>query len=141
MKRAAIYARVSTHDGQDPEMQLKELREYCARRGWEIVREYVDKGISGAKEHRPSLDALLADCHKRAVDAVVCMSELLTKHLHDWLTKLYKPNVNGYLFINSKGKSYLSDNVVKYGVHRAMAKLGIELRKAITLGFTASGKA
>src|SRR5450432_3433368 len=71
MKRAAIYARVSTQNGQNPEMQLKELREYCARRGWEIVREYVDKGISGAKEHRPSLDALLADCQKRSVDAVI----------------------------------------------------------------------
>jgi DNA invertase Pin-like site-specific DNA recombinase len=71
MKRAAIYARVSTQNGQNPEMQLKELREYCARRGWEIVREYVDKGISGAKERRPSLDALLADCQKRSVDAVI----------------------------------------------------------------------
>lgn len=71
MKRAAIYARVSTQNGQNPEMQLKELREYCARRGWEIVREYVDKEISGAKEHRPSLDALLADCQKRSVDAVI----------------------------------------------------------------------
>jgi DNA invertase Pin-like site-specific DNA recombinase len=71
MKRAAIYARVSTQNGQNPEMQLKELREYCARRGWEIVREYVDKGISGAKEHRPALDALLVDCQKRSVDAVI----------------------------------------------------------------------
>ena len=70
MKRAAIYARVSTQNGQNPEMQLKELRDYCGRRGWEIAGEYVDKGISGAKEHRPALDRLLADCRKRSVDAV-----------------------------------------------------------------------
>jgi len=71
MKRAAIYARVSTHNGQNPEMQLEELRAYCKRRDWELAGEYVDTGISGAKEHRPALDRLLSDCHKRLVDAVV----------------------------------------------------------------------
>lgn len=69
--RAAIYARVSTHNGQDPHMQTRELREYCKRRGWEITGEYVDAGISGSKEHRPQLDALIAACRKRRVDAVV----------------------------------------------------------------------
>ena len=71
MKRAAIYARVSTHNGQNPEMQLDEVREYCSRRGWKIAGEYVDEGISGSKEHRPALDSLLSDCRKRLVDAVV----------------------------------------------------------------------
>jgi len=66
--------------------------------------------------------------------APVCMSELLTKHLHNWLTKHYKPNVDGYLFTNSKGKPFLSDNVVKYGVHRAMTKLGIETAKGVHVG-------
>src|ERR1700690_2019595 len=69
--RVAIYARVSTLHGQDPQMQIRELREYCQRRGWEIVGEYVDAGISGSKEHRPQLDALLVACRKRLVDAVV----------------------------------------------------------------------
>lgn len=70
--RAAIYARVSTsNNGQNPEMQLGELREYCQRRGWEVAGEYVDAGISGTKEHRPQLDVLLAACRKRRVDAVV----------------------------------------------------------------------
>ena len=71
MRRAAIYARVSTRNGQNPEMQLEELRAYCQRRGWEVADEYVDQGISGAKEQRPALDRLLADCRKRLVDAVV----------------------------------------------------------------------
>jgi DNA invertase Pin-like site-specific DNA recombinase len=71
MKGAAVYARVSTHNGQNPEMQLDEIREYCRRRGWKIVGEYVDEGISGSKEHRPALDRLLADCRRRIVDAVV----------------------------------------------------------------------
>jgi DNA invertase Pin-like site-specific DNA recombinase len=71
MKRAAIYARVSTSNGQNPEMQLEEVRQYCARREMTIDREYVDKGISGAKEHRPALDQLIADCRRRTVDCVV----------------------------------------------------------------------
>jgi DNA invertase Pin-like site-specific DNA recombinase len=69
--RAAIYARVSTNNGQDPHMQIRELREYCRRRGWDVEGEYVDSGVSGAKEHRPQLDVLLAVCRKRRVDAVV----------------------------------------------------------------------
>lgn len=69
--KIAIYARVSTHNGQDPEVQLHELREYCQRRGWEITREYVDVGISGGREKRPELDKLLDDAHRRYFDAVV----------------------------------------------------------------------
>jgi DNA invertase Pin-like site-specific DNA recombinase len=70
-KRVALYARVSTLNGQNPEMQLGELRDYCQRRGFVIANEYVDKGISGARERRPALDRLMADCRKRLVDAVV----------------------------------------------------------------------
>jgi DNA invertase Pin-like site-specific DNA recombinase len=69
--RAALYARVSTLNGQDPEMQLRELREYSARRGWTVVGEYVDCGVSGSNERRPQLDRLLIACRKRQVDAVV----------------------------------------------------------------------
>jgi DNA invertase Pin-like site-specific DNA recombinase len=70
--RAALYARVSTtNNGQDPEVQLRELREYCERRGWTVASEFVDVGISGTKEKRPELDRLLADAHRRRFDAVV----------------------------------------------------------------------
>ena len=69
--RVALYSRVSTSNGQDPEMQLRELVEYCRRRGWELAGEYVDVGISGAREKRPELDKLLADAHRRRFDAVV----------------------------------------------------------------------
>ncbi len=69
--KAAIYARVSTTNGQSPAMQLDELRDYCRRRGWEILEEYVDNGHSGARESRPALDRLMADARKRLVDAVV----------------------------------------------------------------------
>src|SRR5271169_6873122 len=70
--KAAIYARVSTSNGgQSPEMQLIELRAYCERRGWQIAGEYVDAGVSGAKDSRPELNRLVADAHHRRFDAVI----------------------------------------------------------------------
>ena len=70
--RTAVYVRVSTVNGQSPEMQLTELREYVSRRGWEISREYVDHGVSGSKESRPELNRLMADAHTRKFDVVLC---------------------------------------------------------------------
>ncbi len=68
---AALYARVSTID-QTCENQLLELRRYCQARGWHVAREFLDTGISGAKERRPALDELLALARRRRVDVVVC---------------------------------------------------------------------
>jgi DNA invertase Pin-like site-specific DNA recombinase len=69
--RTALYARISTsNNGQSPEMQLRELREYSERRGWTVAGEYVDTGISGAKDRRPELDRMMADAHKRCFDVV-----------------------------------------------------------------------
>lgn len=68
---AALYARVSTTD-QTCESQLRELREYAARRGWQIGREYVDTGWSGAKVSRPQLDRLMHDAGLRLFDVVLC---------------------------------------------------------------------
>lgn len=70
--RAALYARVSQPDkAQDPDLQLRDLRTYVTARKWKIAREYVDHGVSGARDGRPALDALLADCRKRKVDVIV----------------------------------------------------------------------
>ena len=72
MIRAALYARVSTLDrGQDPELQLAELRQVAVQRGWTIAGEYVDHGVSGAETSRPSLDRLLADCHAGKLDLLL----------------------------------------------------------------------
>lgn len=71
--RAAIYARVSTSNhGQDVGMQTRELCQFCEARGWQITGEYLDEGISGAKDSRPELNRLMADAHRRKFDAVVC---------------------------------------------------------------------
>ncbi len=70
--RAALYARCSTIDkGQDPELQLSPLREYCQRRDFTITGEYIDNGISGTKERRPQLDMLMDAARKRTIDLVI----------------------------------------------------------------------
>src|SRR2546422_11779324 len=71
-KRAAVYARVSTKQhGQDPMTQILPLREYAERRGFHIVDEYVDIGISGSKERRPALDRLMADARRAQFNVVL----------------------------------------------------------------------
>jgi DNA invertase Pin-like site-specific DNA recombinase len=60
MKKAVIYARVSTPD-QHMETQLYDLRKLAAQRGFEVTREYCDRGVSSSKVRRPGLDAMMAD--------------------------------------------------------------------------------
>jgi DNA invertase Pin-like site-specific DNA recombinase len=67
--RAALYARVST-DEQDPELQLADLRRMAELRGWRIIEEYVDHGISGSKASRPALERLQTDARARRIDLV-----------------------------------------------------------------------
>src|SRR5207344_3447398 len=71
MKNVALYARVSTKNGQDPETQLQQLREYASNRGLTVTAEYVDKGVSGAKDSRPQLDALMKDSRAGRFDGII----------------------------------------------------------------------
>ena len=72
LKRAALYLRVST-DGQTVENQRLALQAVCEQRGWQVVQEYADSGISGAKDRRlrPGLDALLKDATRGRFDVVL----------------------------------------------------------------------
>lgn len=67
--RVAIYARVSTAD-QTLDAQLRDLREYCRHRGWDAI-EFVDHGVSGAKDSRPGWNACWDAVNKRQVDVLV----------------------------------------------------------------------
>jgi DNA invertase Pin-like site-specific DNA recombinase len=100
MKQVAIYARVSTSNGQNPEMQLEELRTYCKRRGWEITGEYTDAGVSGAKERRPALDRLLITCRKRLVEAVVYRYDRFARSLRQLVNALEEFRSLGIDFIS-----------------------------------------
>jgi len=70
MKRVAVYARVSTLD-QTTANQLLDLRQMAGQRGFEIVEEYVDHGISGTRARRPALDKMMADARRGRFDIVV----------------------------------------------------------------------
>jgi DNA invertase Pin-like site-specific DNA recombinase len=81
MKRAALYGRVSTTE-QTAENQLLALRSFATARGW-AAAEFVDQGVSGAKEKRPALDALLAEVRARRVDVLVCVKlDRLARSVH-----------------------------------------------------------
>lgn len=102
--RAAVYARVSTvNNGQSPEMQLRDLGEYCQRRGWTVATgcEYVDVGISGAKEKRPELDRLMNDAHRRKFDVVVVWSfDRMARSVSHLLRALETFNALGIAFVS-----------------------------------------
>ena len=69
--RAALYARVSTTGhGQDVGLQLEDLRQIAAQRGWVVHQEFIDSGVSGAKTTRPALDRMLADAREGRIDVV-----------------------------------------------------------------------
>ena len=68
--KVALYARVSTRDKQNPEVQMRELWEYASKRGWEVAGEYIDK-MSGTKDSRPQLDAMMKLAKARKLDAIV----------------------------------------------------------------------
>ncbi len=71
MKRCAIYTRVST-SSQSCDAQLGDLRKFAAERGWEVVEEYSDEGVSGVRERRPALDRLMGDARRRRFGVVLC---------------------------------------------------------------------
>src|SRR4029453_17423930 len=88
--KAAIYARVSTVD-QEPENQLQELRRYVEARNWAST-EFVDRGVSGAKDRRPALDSLLTDAKRRRFDVLVCWRlDRLGRNLKHLITLLDEP--------------------------------------------------
>ena len=72
VNRQRSNARVSTtNHGQDVTLQTRELREFAVARGWQVAGEYVDSGVSGAKDSRPELNRLMADAKRRKFDAVL----------------------------------------------------------------------
>jgi DNA invertase Pin-like site-specific DNA recombinase len=100
--RVAIYTRVST-GGQTTENQLRELRAAAERLGHQVVAEYADNGISGAKgrDQRPGLNSLLEGVTRRDFDKVMAWSvDRLGRslpHLLTFMGELKSKNVDLYL--------------------------------------------
>jgi DNA invertase Pin-like site-specific DNA recombinase len=99
VKRAVVYARVSTGD-QHLETQLLDLRELAKQRGLEVVREYTDV-ISGAKAKRPGLDSLMSDARRHRFDVVlVAAFDRIARNVRHFLEVLDELNHLGIQFIS-----------------------------------------
>ncbi len=99
-KRVAIYARVSNKE-QSVDMQLTDLERYSQERNLNVFKVYKDNGVSGTKETRPALNALMDDAKKRKFDVVLVWRfdrfARSTKHL---VTALYEFRNLGIDFIS-----------------------------------------
>jgi DNA invertase Pin-like site-specific DNA recombinase len=96
-KRAAIYVRVST-DKQPIENQVTTLRQIAERRGWQVVEQYSDAGISGAKgrDGRPGLDQMLKDASRRKFDVIMAWAiDRLGRSLIDLLGTIQTLEASG----------------------------------------------
>ena len=102
MKRAALYMRVSTKGhGQTTDTQAVALRDYAAHRGFAIVEEYRDEGISGAKDSRPELNRLMAEAHRRRFDVVaVWKFDRFARSVSHLLRALETFNALGIAFVS-----------------------------------------
>lgn len=144
LTRIAIYARVSTLNGQNPELQLAEIREYAARRGWEITGEYVDLGVSGSKESRPQLNRMILDAHRRRFDAIVCWKlDRLGRSLKHLVTTIEDLAAYGVSFVSLRDNLDLSTPSGRLMMHiiGAMAEFERELiRERVCAGLQAARK-
>jgi DNA invertase Pin-like site-specific DNA recombinase len=100
MKRVAVYARVSTLD-QTTANQIFDLRQMAEQRGFEIVEEYVDHGISGTRARRPALDKMMADARHGRFDIVlVWAADRLARSVKHFVEVLSELDHLGIAFIS-----------------------------------------
>jgi DNA invertase Pin-like site-specific DNA recombinase len=111
MKKAAVYTRVSTTD-QSIQSQLYDLRALATQRGYEIVHEYQDCGISGTKARRPGLDALMADARKRKFSVVlVAAFDRIARSTRNFLQTVDELNSLGIEIGRASCRERVSNNV------------------------------
>jgi DNA invertase Pin-like site-specific DNA recombinase len=129
MKRAALYCRVSTVD-QHPETQLHELRQFASQRGLQVVKEFIDKGISGTKARRPGLDQMLEDARRRRFDTLLVWScDRLARSTRHFLQVLDELDSAGVEFISQRecfdttgplGRAFLAISAVLAEMERSL---------------------
>jgi len=142
IRSIAIYARVSTLREQNPEMQLAELRAYAERRGWVISAEYVDIGVSGAKESRPEFDRLMADAHARRFDAIACWKlDRLGRSLRHLVVTIEDLQAYGVAFVSLRDNLDLSTPSGRLMFHVVAAMAEFEralIRERVAAGISAA---
>ena len=140
--RAASYCRISTlNHGQDITNQLEPIRQFCQARGFELLAEYSDEGISGATERRKGLDSLLLDARKGKFKTVVVVeiSRLArdVRHLLNLLHELNEIGVSvvsireGIDFNSTMGKAMVSMIGILMQVEKDLLKERIKSALAV----------
>jgi len=131
--RIGIYARVSTQNkGQDTDLQLRELRQYSAQRGWTVVDEYTDEGVSGSKDSRPELNRLMLDAKQRRLDGVLVWKlDRFGRSLKHLVNALAELEAVGVAFVSLRDGFDLTkpSGRLMFGVVAAMAEFERDLIK------------
>lgn len=142
--RAGLYARVSTSDkGQDPEMQNREMREFCDRRKW-ALELFTDRGYSGSKLNRPELDRLMAACRRRKIDVVVVYRfdrfARSVKHLVDALTEFNDLGVQ-FVSLHENVDTTTAQGKLLFHIFAAIAEFERELTRGRVMSGLATARA
>ena len=141
MKRVAFYVRVSTVD-QNPQTQLRELREYAQRRGLSVAQEheYVDHGFGGAKARRPALDRMLEDARRRRFDVLLVWScDRLARSTKHFLQVLDELDSCGVQFVSLR-EAFDTSGALGRAFLGIIAVLG-EMERALLIERVRSGMA
>lgn len=126
--RVAIYARVST-DKQDTENQAVQLREFAAKQGWQITREYVDHE-SGAKANRPEFQRMFGDASRRKFDLLLfwALDRLSREGVLETLQHLNRLTSYGVAYRSYTEQFFDSCGIFKDAVISVMATLAKQER-------------
>jgi DNA invertase Pin-like site-specific DNA recombinase len=139
--RIALYARVSRTD-QSADLQLDELRDYVQRRGWTIVGEFIDQGVSGTKDSRPALDRMTKSARMREFDCLVVWKlDRLGRSLRHLVNTIADLESLGVAFVSLKDSIDLStpSGRLLFGVIAAMAQFERDIiRERVVSGLAAA---
>lgn len=130
-KLAAVYSRTSTHlQEHSLDNQRSDLEAYALKRGWQVYKVYTDQGVSGAKDRRPGLDALMADA-RRGKFSVVLVSKFdrfarNAKHLLNALDEFKTLGID-FCSVNDAVDSSTPYGKAMFTIIGAMAELEREL--------------
>jgi putative DNA-invertase from lambdoid prophage Rac len=143
--RVALYARVSSaNHGQDPEVQLRELREATKARGLHVVEEFVDHGVNGSLESRPALNRMMAAAETHEFDALlVWRLDRLGRSLKNLVVTLDHLDKIGVGLISLKEHLDLTTPAGRLQFHiiSAMAQFEKELMRERTVAGLAAARA